>query len=121
MPTGTGAWKQRVSRCIESKLTAAHRALREAGREFFGRAAVLATSFIQRARTYEARFGLIPTFAARVRAVREGLRRVERHFRAQYREAFEQWRKGCRHVAFPVGTWGMVVWHSAVVARTGYA
>jgi hypothetical protein len=121
MAMGTAAWRQRVSRSIESKVVAAHRALREAGREFFGRAAVLATSFIQRARTYEARFGLIPTFAAKVRAVREGLRRVERHFRARYREAFQQWRNGCRHVAFPAGTWGMVVWHSVVVARAGDA
>ncbi len=50
----------------------AHRALREAGRVFFGRDAVLAVSFVQRARSYEVRFGVIPTFAAKARAVREG-------------------------------------------------
>ena len=116
-PIGTREWKQRVAQSVASKVTAAHRALREAGREFLGRAAVLATSFIQRARSYEARFGLIPTFAAKVRAVRQALRRVERHFRGRYRKALELWRSGWRNVAFPLGTWAMVVWHSVAVAR----
>ncbi len=89
--------------------------LREAGRGFLGRAAVLASSFAQRARAYEERFGVIPTFAAKLRAVREALRRVARSFRRQYRQAFERWRRGERDVAFPVGTWGMVVVHGAVV------
>jgi REP element-mobilizing transposase RayT len=114
-PMGIREWKERVTRCVALKVAAAHQALHEAGRQFLGRAAVLATSFIDRARSYETRFGVIPTFAAKARAVREGLRRVERHFRARYREALEQWRDGWRDVTFPVGTWGMAVWHSAVV------
>src|SRR5260370_26748800 len=93
----------------------AHEALREAGREFLGREAVLAKPFIERARSYETRFGVIPAFAAKARAVREGLRRVERHFRARYRKALEQWRDGWRAGTFPVGTWGMAVWPSDVL------
>jgi REP element-mobilizing transposase RayT len=116
-PLGMREWKERVTRCVASKVAASHQALREAGREFLGRAAVLATSFVERARSYETRFGVIPTFAAKVRAVREGLRRVERHFRARYRKALEQWRDGWRDVTFPVGTWGMAVWHLVVVDR----
>ena len=115
--TGMREWKERVTRCVALKVAAAHQALREAGREFLGRAAVLATSFIERARSYETRFGVIPTFAAKARSVREGLRRVERHFRARYRKALEQWRDGWREVTFPVGTWGMAVWHSVVMDR----
>src|SRR5260370_31660402 len=95
----------------------AHEALREAGREFLGREAVLAKPFIERARSYETRFGVIPTFAAKARAVRDGLRRVERHFRARYRQALQQWRDGWREVTFPVATWAMAVWHSVVVER----
>ena len=77
--------------------------------------AVLAGSFIQRAASYETRFGTIPTFAAKVHAVRERLMKIERNFRARYREALEQWRAGARAVVFPFGTWGMRVVHHAAV------
>ena len=77
-------------------------------------------SFIQRARSYEARFGVIPTFAAKARSVRDTLRRVERYFRARYRKALEQWRNGMREAEFLVpGTWGMVVVHAVVVGGAG--
>ncbi len=114
--TGPREWKERVVRAIASKVAAAYRAVREAGREFLGRAVVLGASFIQRAQSYEVRFGVIPTFAAKARSVREELGRVERYFRARYRQALEQWRDGWRDVAFPTGTWGMAVLHGAVVA-----
>jgi putative transposase len=110
-------WRDRVARAIALKVAAAHRALHQAGREFLGRASVLGVSFVQRARAYEARFGVIPTFAAKARAVRDALRRVERYFRVRYRKALEQWRDGVREVEFPPGTWGMVVLHAAAVAR----
>ena len=115
-PVAPHEWRERVARAIALKVTAAHRAVHEAGREFVGRAGVLAVSFIQRARSYEARFGVIPTFAAKARSVRDTLRRVERYFRARYRKALEQWRDGVREVEFPPGTWGMVVVHGVVVA-----
>jgi putative transposase len=120
-PIGVREWKERVAAAIASKVAVAHRAIREAGRKVLGRAEVLAASFTQRGRSYEARFGAIPTLAARVRAVREGLRRVERQFRASYRKALEQWRDGSRGVVFPAGTWGMVVLHRALVAGFGDA
>ena len=113
-------WKERVAKAIALKVAEAHRKVSEAGREFLGRAGVLATSFVQRAQTYEARFGVIPTFAAKARSVREELGRVEAYFRKRYRMAFEQWREGARDVLFPVGTWWMTVVHGAAVARAGY-
>jgi putative transposase len=106
-------WGARVARAIGDKVAEAQRAVRSAGREFLGRAAVVAASFIQRARSYETKFGVIPTFAAKLRFVREKLRRVERRFRARYRAALESWRDGQRDVAFPFGTWGIVVGHGA--------
>jgi hypothetical protein len=112
---GLREWRGRVGAAIAQKVITAQRCLREAGRIFLGRSAVLAASFAQRARTYEARFGLIPTFAASLGAVRDALRRVEKVFRWHYRRAFEQWRQGDRAIAFPVGTWGMVAMHGVTV------
>ena len=69
-------WRERVARGISTKVAAAHRKVMDAGRVFLGRAAVLASSFIRRAQSYETRFGVIPTFAARSHAIRTCLRRV---------------------------------------------
>jgi hypothetical protein len=112
-----GAWRARVMRAIASKIAEAHQKVFAARRPFLGRAAVLAVSFIKRARTYEQRFGVMPTFAAMARSVREHLGKVERYFRSRYRQALERWRRGDRTVAFPPGTWWMVVLHRATVAR----
>jgi hypothetical protein len=82
----------------------------------------LASSFIVRARSYETRFGVIPTFAARDRGVRDALRRVERYFRARYRGALALWRAraaGSRDAVFPPGTWAMAIVHGATVEATG--
>ena len=65
--------------------------------------------------SYEERFGVIPTFAALAQGVRQMLRRVERHFRRSYREAFGRWQRGARDVVFPHGTWGMAVVHGLLV------
>jgi len=73
----------------------------------------LASSFAKRALSYERRFGVIPTFAAKLASVREELGRVERQFRASYREAFGRWRMRVADVVFPWGTWGAVVVHGA--------
>jgi REP element-mobilizing transposase RayT len=118
-PVGFAEWNDRVGRTIARKVAAAHETLRKAGRRFLGRAVLLAQSFIQRARSYEQRFGVVPTFAAKARSVREELGRVERYFRARYRRALEQWRVGQRQVLFPAGTWGMVVLHGAATAPAG--
>jgi len=107
--------RERVARVIGDKVAAAHEAMREAGRAFLGRAGVCAASFIQRAQSYEEKRGVIPTFAAKARSVRERLRRVEQRFRRRYRAALEQWRSGERGVVFPFGTWGMRTLHTASV------
>jgi putative transposase len=96
-------------------VAAARHAVRASGRAFLGTAAVLATSFARRARLYEEKRGLLPTFAARVKSVRDQLRRIERGFRTGYRRALAEWRKGVRDTVFPFGTWGMSVVHAAVV------
>jgi len=114
-PTTTRDWRERVGRMIGAKVAAAHEAMREAGRTFLGRAGVCAASFVQRAQSYEERRGVVPAFAAKVRSVRDRLRRVEQHFRRRYRAALEQWRSGERGVVFPFGTWGMRTMHAATV------
>jgi hypothetical protein len=108
-------WADRVGRAIEDKVGEAHAQMRTLGRRFLGRKAVLAGSFVQRAQSSEEKRGTVPTFAARAQVVRDGLRRVERYFRARYRAALACWRTGDRSVAFPLGTWGMRVFHAAAV------
>jgi hypothetical protein len=116
-PVGLREWKERIAGAIALKVAEAHRKMHSGGKDFLGRAGVLAVSFIQSARSYEARFGVFPTFAAKARSVREELGRVETYFRKRYRAALQQWREGMRRVVFPVGTWWMNVVHGAVVAR----
>jgi REP element-mobilizing transposase RayT len=112
-------WRDSVGRRIALKVAEAHRKVMAAGRAFLGRASVLAVSFIQRAQSYESRFGVIPTFAAKAWSVRVELARVERYFRKRYRQALEQWRQGMRRALFPAGTWAMRVMHGAVAEAQG--
>jgi REP element-mobilizing transposase RayT len=112
-PVTLREWRDRVGRRIALKVAEAHQKVFAAGRQFLGREAVLAVSFAQTAQTYESRFGVIPTFAAKAWSVRVELARIERYFRRQYREALELWRKGVRDALFPVGTWWMVAVHGA--------
>jgi len=119
---GQGDWRERVGRAIAEAVANAHHAMKQQGRAFLGRAAVLASSFIRRAQSGEEKHGIVPTFAARRRSVRERLIRTERQFRSRYRSALEQWRAGVRDIVFPFGTWAMRVFHSAgvdVPAPTG--
>jgi REP element-mobilizing transposase RayT len=108
-----------VREAVAKKVTHARDDVRASGRTFLGAAVVLSTSFVRRARSYEERRGVIPTFAARLKSVRDQLRRVERGFRAGYRRALGTWRKGVRTVVFPYGTWGMRVLHAAAVESMG--
>ena len=110
-------WRERVRGLIAGGVAAAHRSMHAEGRAFLGRDAVLGASFAQRARSYEEKRGVIPTFAARLPSVRRKLRRIERAFRASYRAALVLWRTGKRAVEFPHGTWGMQVFHSANVGE----
>jgi hypothetical protein len=113
-PMGLREWRERVGQRIAVKVAEARQKMFAAGRQFLGRAAVVAVSFAQRAQTYESRFGIIPTFAAKAWSVRVELARIERCFRRQYREALELWRQGWRHTIFPLGTWWMIAVHGAV-------
>jgi putative transposase len=108
-------WRERAARAIATKVAKARRAIHGTGREFVGRTAVVATSFIRRARSFEERFAVIPTFSANARSVRDELRHVEPQFRAKYRAALERWRSGSREILFPFGTWGVAVFHGAAV------
>jgi putative transposase len=114
-------WRERIRKVLTRKVTEARQAIRAAGRTFLGREAVLATSFARRARSYEEKRGIMPTFAARSNDVRVRLRRLEQMFRAGYRAALTDWRNGLRHVAFPHGTWGMRVFHAASVGPPFWA
>jgi putative transposase len=108
-------WMHRLTRAVAAKVADAQRAVAGSGRAFLGRKAALTASFAQRARSHEERFGVVPSFAATARAVRDKLRQVERYFRRSYRAALKEWRSGQRSVVFPFGTWGIVVFHSAAV------
>jgi hypothetical protein len=118
-PVTMREWRESVGRRIAGKVSQAHQKVFAAGRQFLGRAAVLAASFIQRAQGHESRFGVIPTFAAKAWSVRVELARVEKYFRKQYREALDQWRQGVRQVLFPAGTWAMAVMHGAAADVRG--
>ncbi len=107
------SWRQRVGDLIAAKVAAAHGALRERRKRFSAEPRAPASSVPERARSREARFGIVPTFAAMASAVRDALRDTERAFRSAYRVAFHRWRGGEREVRFPEGTWGMVVVHGA--------
>ncbi|HEY2510131.1 MAG TPA: hypothetical protein VGI39_04725 [Polyangiaceae bacterium] len=108
-------WSARVRRAIADKVGEAHALFAKERRRFLGRRAVLATSFVDKARSYEQRRSVFPVFAACLAAVRDRLRRVEQHFRATYRQALDAWRAGDRAIEFPFGTWSMRVLHSAAV------
>jgi putative transposase len=108
-------WLERVTGAITANVAVAHRALEAAGRAFLGPQAVSTASLDQRATSYEKTRGRIPTFAASASSVRDELRHLESSFRQRYRGALEQWRAGVRNVLFPFGTWGMVVFHAAIV------
>jgi putative transposase len=112
-------WFARARSAIAAKVAAAHQAMQAAGRAFLGANVVRSASFAQRAKSYEVKGKIIPTFAAGVRAVRDRLRKIERAFRGAYRVAYADWRSGLRETVFPFGTWGMAVFHGARVEAVG--
>jgi hypothetical protein len=115
-PVVSAAWRHRVGELVAAKVAAARRALLAAGKVFLGKAKALSASMSARARSREARFGIVPTFAARAPEVRRALQEAERKFRSEYHRAFQLWRDGWREEPFPGGTWWMVVVHGARAA-----
>ena len=110
------AWIQRVTHAVHEELHRALEQVREQGLRFLGAAAVMAKSFLQKARSYEVKRGINPVLAARDVSVRKAMKRVLREFRRSYAHALALWRAGDRGAVFPFGTWWMRVHHAARVA-----
>ena len=109
-------WAARVAGEIASQVSDAHRSMSVRGLRFLGRAAVLAVSFVARAKSYEVKRRLAPTVAAACRDVRIRVLKEWRWFQGEYGKALAAWRGGERVVVFPNGTWWMRVHHAAQVA-----
>lgn len=109
----TSSWMEDVRSALMEHVAEAHRMMRELGRRFLGRAAVLATSFKDRAKSYEAKRTLVPSVSATDKAARLALLAVRKAFRIAYRAALNAWQAGDREVVFPYGTWWMRVHHNA--------
>jgi hypothetical protein len=93
--------------------------LREEGRTFLGRRAVLRQDPFSSPATREPRRKLNPRIACRSKWKRiEALQRLSA-FLCAYEEALESWRAGVRDVVFPAGTWLMRVLHGAPCAASG--
>jgi len=110
------AWIRRVTHEVHEEVHRALTAVREQGVRVLGAAAVMAESFLQRAKSYETKRGINPVLAARDVSVRKTMKRVLREFRRSYAQALALWRAGDRGVVFPFGTWWMRVHHAARVA-----
>ena len=113
---GRDYWESRLDAVMRSKIAEAHRKVHAAGRSFLGRAAVLAESFVKRAKSFEPKRVLVPTIAAKDPNARRVLTGLQKAFRMAHRAALRAWRDGLRDVVFPFGTWGMRVFHSAFTA-----
>jgi REP element-mobilizing transposase RayT len=106
----------RVAAAVHARVAAARTKMREAGWNFLGRAAVLATSFVGRAKSFEKTRQLVPQIGAIRPDLRRTLLAAQRAFRQAYHDALDRWRDGLRSVVFPLGTWWMKVFHGAAVA-----
>ncbi len=104
---------QEALREAEERAAAEHA---RGGRPFLERARILVQNPLARPATGEPRRDMKPRVATRNKWRRiEALLRLAEFGRA-YREAFEAWRAGARHVIFPPGTWKMRVVHGACCA-----
>ena len=110
------AWIRQVTWAVHHEVHHAREQIREQGLRFLGAAAVMAKSFLQKAKSYEAKRGINPVLAARDVSVRKAMKRVLCEFRRCYAQALALWRAGDRCVVFPPGTWWMRVHHAARVA-----
>ena len=108
---GPSLWARHIRDALAAKVAKAHWTMRAAGREFMGRAAVLAQSFAKRAVSFEPKRVLVPTVAAKDPNARRLLLGLHKAFRIAYRRALDAWRAGERLTVFPVGTWWMRVHH----------
>lgn len=116
-PPGMTDVAARVAAAIRERLAEAWKMMREAGRTFVGRAAVLATPRDERAKSSEESGRPVPQFAATCPTARKTLLAARREFRRAYRGALDRWREGAREVLFPFGTWWMRVFHGVASDR----
>lgn len=112
---GNDEWIERCRAAIEEKVARARADVAKAGMRFLGAVAVMKKSFLQRAKSYEAKRAINPVFAARDVFARQAGMKVLRQFRRAYADALAAWRDGDRSSAFPFGTWWMRVHHRAQV------
>jgi putative transposase len=108
-----GRWPFDMQSAIACKVAHAHQKMRAAGRAFVGRAAVLAQSFVKRAKSFEPKRVLVPTVAAKNPKARKALLAIHKAFRFAYRQALAAWKGGARDTVFPFGTWWMCRHHGA--------
>lgn len=108
-------WARRLEAEISALVGNAHRDTHALGVRFLGRQAVLATSFIARAKSYETKRGTVPKIAAIDRSTRAASIAAHRCFRGAYATALDAWKAGDRRAVFPRGTWWMRVHHGALV------
>ena len=108
-------WNGRLASEISGLVAKAHAAMSGLGWRFLGRAAVLASSFVARAKRYEIKRGVVPRIAAIHRKTRRVVIRELARFHAAYDIALASWRTGVRGAVFPLGTWWMRVHHAALV------
>lgn len=109
------AWTERVRQAVSDEVAKAKEHVCRQGRAFMGAAAVMAKSFLERAKSYEVKRAINPILAARDVRVREVFQRVLRGFQRAYAAALAAWKAGDRFAAFPFGTWWMRVHHGALV------
>ncbi|MEM7436531.1 MAG: hypothetical protein AAF436_15345 [Myxococcota bacterium] len=110
--SGVHTYHGALQALIDSRL----RILHKESRRYLGRLVVLRASFASRPARRKTRFGASPTFSALTRERwRESVKRL-RAFRAAYRSAYLAWRDGQEDVEFPLGTWWVARYTSAIVA-----
>jgi putative transposase len=109
-------WAARVRRAVDEKVASARQEVLDQGMRFLGAAAVMGKSFLDRAKSYEAKRSINPMLAARDVFVRKAYQRILRQFYRDYAAALARWQDGDRLVEFPFGTWWMGVHHRAIVA-----
>ena len=105
----------RVGAAVAEAVERARAAVAAKGWSFLGRAKVLSTSFVKRARSLERKRKIVPRVAARSMFVRVRMLDAIREFRRAYHAALATWRAGERSAEFPDGTWWMRVFHGANV------
>ena len=107
--------RQHFRALLDARLAEIHAERRAEGLGYKGAAAILAESHTKRAGGTLPSFARNPCIAAKNVELRIALLQGLQAFRGRYREARVAWGKGNREVRFPLGTYGMVRFHQALV------